>query len=219
MIKLSVNMITQNGETLIKKALLSVLPYCNEAIVCDTGSTDRTVEILKDLQKQYPHLQYRVQNTQDPAALIVILNDLKHRSSFPWILRIDDDEVFPKETMEEVQNIKEDVVSYSFPFLHYEDEHFINPAAHSPQRPGFFVVRLFKNVREINWVNNFGREVLAYNRLRISSRARQVAYCRKLRNPFLHLGELRQGKRKHEYTFHQRGHCALPLGKYEEYIR
>lgn len=217
--KLTVNMMTLNGSSLIRKSLLSVLPYCEECIVYDTGSTDDTIEILEELKKQFPYLIYEVRGRQTPKQLTGILNEMKRRSIGEWILRVDDDEVFPKETMEEIRNINGQVIAYSIPVLHYENNGFINPEAHSQNRPGFFVARLFRNIPEINWVNDWGSEVISYNGMRISSRAFQVHLCRKLKNPFLHLGELRTGERKHEYLYHKKGHCKTPLGKYEQYIK
>lgn len=209
---------TKDGGDLIRKSLLSVLPYCEECIVFDTGSTDNTLEILSSLRDIFPNLHYEDKGEQTPAGLTKLLNEMKNKSKGDWILRVDDDEVFPRETMAEILTINNGVPVYSIPLLHYEDRNFINPEAHSKNRPGFFVARLFKNVEEINWVNDWGNEVLSFNGERVSSRAFQTHLCRKLKNPFLHLGELRQGKRKHEYFYHKKGHCSLPLGKYAEYI-
>lgn len=211
-------MITKDGENLIKKVLLSVLPYCEECIVYDTGSTDGTLEILGELANKFSHLHCTEVGEKTPKELTAILNRMKNESKGDWILRVDDDEVFPKETMEEIRNVDGQVPVYSIPFLHYEDGHFINPLAHSPKRPGFFVARLFKNLPDMSWVNGWGSEVIHYGGHVISSRAFQVTFCKKLKNPFLHLGEMREGKRKHGYRFHQKGHCSMPLGEYAKYI-
>ena len=211
-------MMTKNGGDLIRKSLLSVLPYCEECIVFDTGSTDNTLQILEGLKNIFPNLYYEEKGEQTPAGLTEILNEMKNKSKGDWILRVDDDEVFPRETMAEILTIENGVPVYSIPFLHYEDGHFINPEAHSKNRPGFFVARLFKNIKEINWVNDWGSEVISFNGERISSRAFQTHLCKKLKNPFLHLGELRQNERKHEYLYHEKGHCSMPLGKYAEYV-
>ena len=210
-------MITCDGESLIEKSLKSVMPYAYEVIVYDTGSTDGTPKILKKMGVTYE--VRNIQNLPDRRKKIVeILNEMKRRSKGDWILRVDDDEVFPKETMEEIMGVDGKVPVYSIPFLHYENGYFININAHPRKRPGFFVARLFKNIPQINWVKEWGSEVLSHNRQRVSSRAFQTHLCRKLKNPFLHLGELRKGKRKHEYLYHQKGHCSMPLGKYKKYI-
>ena len=46
---LSLAMMVKNEEHFLEDALLSVKDWVDEMIVMDTGSTDRTVEIAKDL--------------------------------------------------------------------------------------------------------------------------------------------------------------------------
>lgn len=57
--KVSVALCTYNGEKYIKEQLDSIfaqtLPV-NEIIVCDDGSTDNTIEIIKDYAHQYPNI-------------------------------------------------------------------------------------------------------------------------------------------------------------------
>ena len=55
--KISIAMTTYNGAKYIKEQLLSfanqtVMPH--ELIVCDDGSTDKTIHIIKEFQKEYP---------------------------------------------------------------------------------------------------------------------------------------------------------------------
>lgn len=46
---LSLAMMVKNEEAYLEDALRSALPFCDELVVVDTGSTDRTVEIARDL--------------------------------------------------------------------------------------------------------------------------------------------------------------------------
>ena len=46
---LSLVMMVKNEEAFLEDALRSALPLCDELVVVDTGSTDRTVEIARDL--------------------------------------------------------------------------------------------------------------------------------------------------------------------------
>lgn len=211
---LGINIVTHNGigESFLKQAIAAVSPYSDEIIVYDDASTDNTYWILK---KQF--LGVVIEKGKErlgPKRKTEMLNKLKLMTKSEWILRIDDDEIFPKETMEEIVNIDGSVPSYSIPFLHYEDGHFIDPKCH--KKSAFYVARLFKNIPEISWVRV--GEVIAYNGRPISSRANQVNLCKKITNPFLHLGELRSGEMNHGYGFHAPGHCAKPLGNYEQYI-
>lgn len=218
-------MLTYNGSDLIEKSLRSVLPYCSDACVMDTGSTDNTMDILGELKKEYPQLQIRRVDVQDQgelwtgsrkdAILTALLNEITTTVSAKWILKLDDDEVFPKETMEEIVNVKGDVPFYSIPFLHFEGDHMLDPSLHRNLR----VTRLFKSLVQIDWRGRYGTEVLAYNRNKISSTGRQNKLCHLTKEPFLHLGEYRRLDRKHEYRFHEKGHCGIPIPKkYLKYV-
>jgi len=46
---LSLAMMVKNEEAFLEDALRSAAPYVDEMVVVDTGSTDRTVEIARDL--------------------------------------------------------------------------------------------------------------------------------------------------------------------------
>ena len=46
---ITLNMIVKNEEHCIERCLKSVLPYIDEAIIVDTGSTDRTMECISDM--------------------------------------------------------------------------------------------------------------------------------------------------------------------------
>ena len=215
--KLGVNMLTWNGSDFIEKALRAVLPYTEDVYVIDTGSTDCTVEILKKLHAEFPKLRYRVQNVQHEGetwtnsvkdfSLTSLLNDMRRNTFTDWILKIDDDEIFPKETMEEIVSVDGAVSVYSIPFLHIEDDKILDPALHTDLQ----VARLFRNTHDIQWVNPYGREVLAYCGKKVSSRANQPVLCRRLQNYFIHLGDWRRKSRRHDYRFHIKGHCGIPI--------
>jgi glycosyltransferase involved in cell wall biosynthesis len=221
---LAINMITWNGEDLIEKALQAVLPYVQEAVVCDTGSTDNTINILGELKKEFPCLniyQNSIQHLGEvwsdspiDAAIADILNEMKNITKSKWILRVDDDEIFPEDTMKEIIDLEPTELAYAFSFIHFEGDHIIDPRFHKIM----LATRLFKNIPEIRWNGVFGKEALAYNGKRYSAKK-----CKILNNPFLHFGEFRKPERQHtspnQYRYHQPGHCSLPIPEeYKKYV-
>ena len=57
--KTSVALCTFNGEKFLQEQLSSILLQSvsvNEIVVCDDGSTDQTIEILKNYQGKFPKL-------------------------------------------------------------------------------------------------------------------------------------------------------------------
>jgi len=219
---LAINLLTYEAEYLLPFVLRAVLPYVREASVIDTGSTDRTMGILKEIKESYPFLEYQQIDVQalgvtwvDRAKNIMLtelLNKLKKETKSEWILRPDDDEVFPDMTMQDITDLEPspDSVAYSTYFYHVEGDHIINPYYHK----NFRMIRLFRNIPEITWEGNFGHEVIAYKKHRLNSRKYQG-----VKHPFLHLGEFRKGIWKHEYRFHEKGHCGIPIPEeYRKYV-
>ena len=50
-VKLCLNMIVKNESKIIERLLDSVLPIIDSICICDTGSTDNTVEIIQNFMK------------------------------------------------------------------------------------------------------------------------------------------------------------------------
>lgn len=84
---ISACLITKNEENCLGKCLKSIRPYVDEIIVCDTGSTDRTIEIAKQYKakviKGSNPLQYGFETAR---------NESIREATGDWILWIDADE-------------------------------------------------------------------------------------------------------------------------------
>lgn len=110
---ISVTIITLNEEKNIRHAIQSVT-WADEVIVVDSGSTDRTCEIAKELGAKVfsnPWPGYGQQK-----------NFAQKKASNDWILNIDADEVVPAELAQEIQQSLEktrtewaDVRGFYFP--------------------------------------------------------------------------------------------------------
>lgn len=91
---ISVVIISKNEEANIARAIQSVLPVCNDVIVVDSGSTDKTIAIAKELGAQiieHPWQGYSKQKNIGNAAT-------KHA----YIFSIDADEAFSPALREEL---------------------------------------------------------------------------------------------------------------------
>lgn len=93
--RVSVNLIVKNEEALIAGCLASV-QWADEIIVCDDGSTDRTVEICR----QFPKVQVHNHPLagEGPKRSFVL-----SQSTGEWILVIDADERIPAELRDEIR--------------------------------------------------------------------------------------------------------------------
>lgn len=86
---LSVCMITENSEDMISRCLKSIKDIADEIIICDSGSTDRTLEICK----QFTDKIYKI-NSPRKTGFDVARNNSISKACGDWILWIDSDEEF-----------------------------------------------------------------------------------------------------------------------------
>jgi glycosyltransferase involved in cell wall biosynthesis len=97
--KLSLTVITKNEEASIRRCIESV-PFADEVIVVDSGSTDRTVEICRALgARVVVTADYPGNGPQKNRALDLATGD--------WILSLDADEWLTPELQEEVPRLIE----------------------------------------------------------------------------------------------------------------
>ena len=226
---LGVQIITWNGEDFLEEVINAVLPYVEQIAIADTGSVDSTPEILKKFKEKYPdkfiiltskteyNIKYEEQkriNHQRDHELSQAYNETRDKLTTDWIVKIDDDEIFTPELVEEIhETINKDSIQevYAIPFLHFEtwdtilDESF---------QKNLFMARLFKNISKYRWVGSYGRRTIASGKTRVVSKK-----CSRLQNPFLHIGNLRKEGRRHIYMFNNRLPITIPTPqKYYEYL-
>ena len=93
--KLSVIVITRNGEAFIRRCLESVA-WADEIVVLDSGSTDRTVEICRELG-------VKLHETPDWPGHGPQKNRALDRASGEWVLSLDHDEWVTPELRAEIE--------------------------------------------------------------------------------------------------------------------
>src|SRR3989338_185980 len=95
MVKLSACMIVKNEEQFIANCLNSLKDLANEIVIADTGSTDKTKDIINDFKKTFPNLKlldFKWTNDFSAARNFSIEN-----ATGDWILIIDADETIAKD--------------------------------------------------------------------------------------------------------------------------
>lgn len=91
-VRLCLNMIVRNESAILQRCLLSVLPHLSCYVVCDTGSTDNTVQIVGDVLAEIPGEVHQIAFHNFEQARNEAL-DIARRSAleFDYILFIDAD--------------------------------------------------------------------------------------------------------------------------------
>lgn len=87
MFKITVHCLLRNEDQFLKSTLESVLPYVSDYIIYDTGSTDKTLEILKPYK-------FEEKGLVDKVGHVVLRNDMIAKTKTDWFFLLDGDEVW-----------------------------------------------------------------------------------------------------------------------------
>ncbi len=104
---LTINMMVKNESQYIGRTLHSVLPFVNNAIIVDTGSTDNTRGIIKRIIADFDygcHVDFSVQKVDGDsinwdgnhlsAELTQVRNDSLKKTDTKWVWQVDGDEIY-----------------------------------------------------------------------------------------------------------------------------
>jgi len=108
---LTAHYMIKNEENFIKPSILSVLPFVDEILVFDTGSTDETLNIIKSINSEKIKLfQEQVKTKKE---LTEIRNKMISMTKTPFFIVVDGDEVYDTESMQfiikELEGLSKDV--------------------------------------------------------------------------------------------------------------
>jgi glycosyltransferase involved in cell wall biosynthesis len=133
----SLIVITHDEEALIGQCLASAKSFCNEFVVIDSFSTDRTVAIAEDLGARVFRQEFTDYVRQKQAAL--------DRATSDWVLLLDADEQATADLGREIES----VIASSEPADGYRIQRVLYHLRHYYRRPIYrdFPVRLFRRAR------------------------------------------------------------------------
>ncbi|MBI2008198.1 glycosyltransferase family 2 protein [Candidatus Amesbacteria bacterium] len=100
--KLVAHSIVKNEENWIWYSLNSVLAYVDEIKVWDTGSTDRTIEIIKTISS--PKIKFFHSRSVDPDSFTAIRQKMLDHTKSDWLLILDGDEIWPEASIHQTVN-------------------------------------------------------------------------------------------------------------------
>lgn len=97
---ITAHMVVKNEDQWVWYAIQSVLPYVDRFLICDTGSTDKTIAYIKTIHdKKIELTQIR---TATPEAVVEVRNQQLQNTSTKWLWMVDGDEIYPAATAEEI---------------------------------------------------------------------------------------------------------------------
>jgi len=95
--------LVKNEERYIWYAVMSVIDWVDKILIWDTGSTDKTVEIIKEIKKVYPDkVDFKEVGEVDPQKFTKIRQKMLDATTSDWLILIDGDEVWWEDSIKAV---------------------------------------------------------------------------------------------------------------------
>lgn len=98
---ITVHCLVQNEENFIWFSINSVLPYVEKIFVWDTGSTDKTVEIIKSIKS--PKIEFEERGGVDAKTFARLRQEMIDKTKTDWIMVLDGDEVWWEEAIKSIK--------------------------------------------------------------------------------------------------------------------
>lgn len=100
---ITVHTIVKNEDQWVWYALMSILDFADKVLVFDTGSTDKTKEIIKTIKS--PKIVFEEKEEVNPSGLTKLRQEQLDMTKNDWIFIVDGDEVWPKEALLEMREL------------------------------------------------------------------------------------------------------------------
>lgn len=95
--------IVKNEERWIWYAVSSVINYVERVLIWDTGSSDNTIKIVKELIKKYPgKIEFREVGNVDPDQFTSVRGRMLERTQADWFIVNDADEIWWEDSIKKV---------------------------------------------------------------------------------------------------------------------
>jgi len=168
-VTLTAHCLIKNEENFIGYALQSILPFVDRVLVWDTGSTDRTVAIVKNINS--PKVEFQEKGPVDEAGHTALRNEMVKETTTEWFMVLDGDEVWPegelKGIIAEVKSKPSSVncIFASFIFCVGDVFHFSTWGKYKTSwgLVGHQTPRFFRNIKGISWGGPYDQDTLKYS--------------------------------------------------------
>lgn len=225
--KISANCVIKNEDLWVLYAIQSVIDYVDEIIITDTGSSDHTIEILNSLDSKKIKLFKTTINS--PEEFTTIRQKQLELSSSDWIMIVDGDEIWTKESIESsIQLIKNQDINIDYLINKYHNlvgdiYHYLPESASKyklKNRIGPYTIRFFKkDIKGLRWGNPYGSEGLfTSNNLPIQDN--DTLSFANVDSPYLHCTHLKRSTKSGEVFMRGKKYkyeIGIPLGNQFEY--
>ena len=163
--------LVKNEEIFIEAVIRSAVDFVSIIIVYDTGSTDKTCEIISNLIKEYPNkIIFEEKGECDKKRHTELRQEMIDRTETDWFMILDGDEVWPRQTLEEAfQIIRNDsrieciVVPFYLCVGDIYHRYFREGKIEMLGTKGFLYPRFIKKVNGVHWRGDYNLDSLMTN--------------------------------------------------------
>lgn len=167
MLSITAHCLVKNEEVFVGPAIRSVIDFVDQVIVFDTGSTDNTISIVTDLQRQYPNkIIFEEKGAADKVRHTVLRQEMVERTKTDWWMILDGDEVWSVEAMKEaVESIKQRQIDCLFARFYLCVGDVFHTTRRAPQiemlgRRDYWYPRFFRTVKGQYWSGDYNQDTL-----------------------------------------------------------
>lgn len=201
--KIVSNTIVHNEENFIWFALMSIVDHVDKVLVWDTGSTDKTVDIIQEVKKiKGDKIEFKEYGKVDNLKFTKARQEMLEESQCDWIILLDGDEVWWEDSiLELVKTIKKKgsaLDAVVVPFInslgdvyHHQDESY--GEYNIMGKKGHLTVRAInRKISGLHVDKPYGQEGY-YDR--DSSPVQELKRLFFLKTPYLHLTHLKRSSK------------------------
>ena len=178
--KITACMIVKNEDRFVWYAVNSVLPFVSRFLITDTGSTDKTGQIIKSIKS--PKITIFTKKNASPGLLTKYRQQQTDMVKSGWMWIVDADEVYPQKTAEKItltinrQSSLDGIIVRRFDLLgdiyHFQDESI--GSYNQFGKIGHFVLRLINkdHFPALQVLGDYPNEYFAQNGISIKARGK-----------------------------------------------
>lgn len=156
------HLVVRNEEVWIWYVIKSVLPYLDKLLICDTGSEDKTIEIIETFKSDKITLikKPKLGPVEFQAKFNEYKNELIDMTETPWSFVLDGDEVFHYKAMEEmIEKLK--TIPEQWTVLSVRMKYFVEHLHRVSSKDVIEHYRFFRT-KAHRWAYGYGQIVLAF---------------------------------------------------------
>ncbi len=100
------NTLVKNEERYLWYAVSSIIDHVDKMLLWDTGSTDNTVQVIKELIKKYgSKIEFKEVGSVDPERFTQIRQEMLDKTKSDWLVILDGDEVWWQDSIKKLINL------------------------------------------------------------------------------------------------------------------